>query len=91
MVDLRDIPQHPSGVMPNEATPSIHAQPDIQGGHAVVAGTRVPVHVIVSALADGASIPEVCASYRVTEQQVRAALAYAAASLEEERVVAVSR
>lgn len=77
--------------MADKDIPTIQAQPEIQGGHAVVAGTRVPVHVIVSALADGASIPEVCASYRVTEQQVRAALAYAAASLEEERVVAVSR
>lgn len=73
-------------------TPSlIHAQPDIQGGHAVVAGTRVPVHVIVGALADGSSIPEVCASYRLSERQVRAALAYAAASLEEERVIAIPR
>ncbi len=70
-------------------TDAITASPDIQGGHAVIRGTRVPVHVLVSALADGASIPEVCDAYGVTEEHVRSALAYAAAALQEERVVAL--
>ena len=67
----------------------INASPDIQGGHAVVKGTRVPVHVLVGALADGATFPDVCDAYGVTEQQVRAALGYAAQMLAEERIVAL--
>ncbi len=65
--------------------------PEIQNGHAVIRGTRVPVHVLVSALADGASIDEVVEAYGITEQDVRAALAYAAVTIKEECVVAIPR
>jgi uncharacterized protein (DUF433 family) len=74
-----------------ESNDAIVTDPDIQGGHAVIRGTRVPVHVLVSALADGASIPEVCDAYGVTESDVRAALAYAAVTIKEECVVAIPR
>jgi len=67
----------------------IAASPGVQGGHAVVKGTRVPVHVLVSALADGASIAEVADAYGVTAEQVRAALAYAAEAVAEGRVMAL--
>ena len=65
-------------------TSAVVADPEIQNGHAVIRGTRVPVHVLVSALADGASMAEVADAYGVTEQDVRAALAYAAVSVQEE-------
>ncbi len=71
------------------AKEAVTVNPDIQGGKAVIRGTRVPVHVLVSALADGANFDEVCGAYGITEEQVRAALAYAAATIEEERVVAI--
>lgn len=52
--------------------------PRIQNGHAVVRGTRVTVHVLVGAIADGATIDEVCEAYGVEPADVRAALRYAA-------------
>ncbi|MBN1962029.1 MAG: DUF433 domain-containing protein [Deltaproteobacteria bacterium] len=67
----------------------ITASPAIQGGHAVIQGTRVPIHVIVSALADGATVLEVAEAYGITDQQVHAALAYAADIIAEERVIAL--
>ncbi len=50
----------------------------IQSGHPVIAGTRVPVYVVVGALAAGDTIDEVCQGYGLTEPDVRAALAFAA-------------
>jgi len=70
--------------------PNITIDPAIQNGHPVISGTRIPVYVLVAALADGASIPEVCEAYDVTEKQIRHALAYASAMLEEQQVVAIS-
>lgn len=51
---------------------------EILGGKPVIRGTRVPVRVLLGALAGGDSIQEVCDSYRVAPEDVRAALAYAA-------------
>ena len=56
----------------------IERRPDVLGGQPVVRGTRVPVRALVGGLAGGMSIDEVCASYRVTPADVRAALKYAA-------------
>ena len=67
----------------------INIDPGIQAGKPVIAGTRVPVYVIVGGLASGASVKEVCHSYHVTDFDVRAALAYAAEVLAEERVYAI--
>jgi uncharacterized protein (DUF433 family) len=60
---------------------------EVQGGRPVLAGTRLPVQVVVGALAGGMTVAEVCAEYFVTEEQVRAALAYAAQALGDETVV----
>ena len=68
----------------------IVAEPKILGGCPVVNGTRVAVQGIVGALAGGMSMAEVCEQYRVTEEQVGAALAYAADVLAEERVYALA-
>lgn len=56
----------------------IAIDPEVMGGKPVIKGTRVPVQVIVGSLAGGDSIEQVCAGYNVTEDDVRAALAYAA-------------
>ncbi len=61
----------------------------IQGGKPVIAGTRVPVEVLVFAIASGDGVAQVAAAYRVTEAQVRAALAYAAHVVASERAVAL--
>lgn len=65
--------------------------PKVLGGKPVIKGTRVPVQVIVGSLAGGMSVEEVCGQYRLRPQQVRAALAYAAEVLAEERVYALAR
>jgi uncharacterized protein (DUF433 family) len=52
-----------------------------------VRGTRVPVRALIGGLAGGMTIEEVCASYRVGEDDVRAALRYAALVLGEERAL----
>lgn len=62
----------------------------IMGGKPVIKGTRVPVEVIIGSLAGGMTIEEVCDEYRVTPQDVQAALAYAAEVLSEEKVHALS-
>lgn len=68
----------------------IEINPDIMGGKPVVKGTRVPVEVIVGGLAGGMTIDEVCREYRIKEEDVRAALAYATETLSEEHLIAVS-
>jgi uncharacterized protein (DUF433 family) len=65
----------------------IERNPDVLGGQAVVRGTRVPVRALVGSLAGGMTIDEVCASYRVAPEDVRAALSYAAEALSEERAL----
>lgn len=53
------------------------------GGRPVVAGTRVPVHLILYRLEAGYSIEDILHSYpRLTREQVRAAIRYAAKVLE---------
>ncbi|MBI3597050.1 MAG: DUF433 domain-containing protein [Nitrospirae bacterium] len=65
--------------------------PKVMGGKPVIKGTRVPVQVIVGGLAGGMAIGEVCKEYRVTAEDVQAALAYAAEALAEEKVHALPR
>jgi uncharacterized protein (DUF433 family) len=56
------------------------------GGTPVLAGTRIPVGVIVGHLAAGDAIETVMAEYRITDAQVRAALGYAAHLVTSEEV-----
>ncbi|MBM4461071.1 MAG: DUF433 domain-containing protein [Chloroflexi bacterium] len=60
--------------------------PRIQHGKPVIRGTRVPVARIVGGLAGGMTMAEVVDEYGVTSEDVRAALGYAAALVEEEIV-----
>ena len=61
----------------------------VQGGKPVLRGTRVTVDVVVRALAAGDDVATVARGYRLTEEQVRAALAYAADILGTERAIAL--
>ena len=54
----------------------IAINPDIQGGRPVIKGTRVPVSRIVGALSAGADYAELREDYGVTDEDIRAALAY---------------
>lgn len=59
--------------------------PEIQHGKPVIRGTRVPVSRIVGGLAGGMSSDEVLREYDITEEDLRAALEYAARLLDEEQ------
>lgn len=69
----------------------IAIDPKVLGGKPVIKGTRVPVQVIVGALAGAMSKEEICKEYRITVEDIHAALAYAAESLAEEKVHALPR
>ena len=52
--------------------------PEIQHGKPVIRGTRVPVARIVGGLAGGMTKDEIMREYEVTEEDIEAALSYAA-------------
>ena len=60
-------------------SPGIISDPQINGGKAIVEGTRVPVKIILVDLSQGMSMQEICEEYDLTEEQVKDALNYAAA------------
>ena len=59
--------------------------PGIIGGEAVIRGTRVTLRTLLASLAEGASIEEILRDFpTITEEDVRAAIAFAAASAQED-------
>lgn len=58
--------------------------PGVCHGKPVVKGTRVPVAIIVGSLAGGMSFEEVQREYDLSLEDIRAALAFAGALVEEE-------
>jgi uncharacterized protein (DUF433 family) len=59
--------------------------PGICGGEPVIKGTRVTLRTVLASLAEGASIEEVVADFpALSEDSVRAAIAFAAASASED-------
>jgi uncharacterized protein (DUF433 family) len=58
--------------------------PEIQHGKPVIRGTRVPVTRIIGGLAGGMTREEIMREYEVTEEDIRAALSYAADLIEAE-------
>lgn len=74
-----------------ELAPGIEASPAVVSGAPVLEGTRIPVWVIVEALAEWESIEEVARAYEISPEQVKQALHYAAGELEEIRVGLLAR
>jgi len=68
----------------SEIFPGIVSDSEILGGEAVIKDTRVPVSLILGHLAGGMSIDEIVYEYDLTEENVRAALGYAAKRIAEE-------
>jgi len=66
--------------------PRVAVDPLIRFGKPVIQGTRVPVSVVVGAVASGDSWEEIAREYGINEEDIRAALSYAASRLEEETV-----
>jgi uncharacterized protein (DUF433 family) len=58
---------------------------DVCGGEMVVKGTRVTVRTLLASLAEGASVEEIVLDFpTVSREAVRAVIAFAAASAEED-------
>ena len=70
--------------------PGITIDPQVVHGRPVVAGTRVPVEVVVGELAGGSSFEDIMQDYHLTNEQIRAALAYATQMLSSTTVYAAS-
>ncbi len=63
----------------------IARDPAVCGGEPVVKGTRVPLRTILASLAEGATVQEIVEDFpTLTEDDVRAVIAFAAASAEED-------
>ena len=66
-------------------TQYILRDPKICGGEPVIRGTRVTIRTILASLAEGATIEEILKDFpTLTEEDVRAVIAFAAASAEED-------
>ena len=61
-----------------EIFPGISISPDIRFGKPCLTGTRIDVATVLNALGAGDSIEDVKAAYQLTDEQVLAALRYAA-------------
>ena len=67
----------------------IERNPRVAGGDAVIKGTRVPLRTVLASLAEGATADEILKDFpTLAEQDVRAAIAFAAASAQEDLPVA---
>ena len=66
-------------------TRHLERDPAICGGLPVVKGTRVTLRTVLASLAEGASVQDILADFpTLTEEDVRAVIAFAAASAEED-------
>ena len=73
-----------------ELAPRITVDQGVAFGKPVIHGTRVPVALVIAKLAGGMSKAEVAAEYDLAEQDVLAALSYAAGLLNDEQVLAIA-
>ncbi len=63
----------------------IERDPTICGGEPVIKGTRVTLRTVLASLSEGASIAEILGDFpTLSERDVRAVIAFAAASAEED-------
>lgn len=72
--------------------PRIEINPAVMLGKPVVRGTRITVELLLRKLAEGAAIADLLADYpQLSEKDVRAAVAYGAASVAHETVLTLTR
>jgi uncharacterized protein (DUF433 family) len=68
----------------------IEINPQIMLGKPVIRGTRIPVEVVVRKLAQKITVAEILRDYpKLTEQDIQAALFYAAEVLSEEEILSL--
>jgi uncharacterized protein (DUF433 family) len=71
--------------MSNAYDGQIIRDPQVNGGEPTLRGTRVTVRTVLASLAEGTWIDEILADFpTLSEAQVRAVIAFAAASAEED-------
>lgn len=64
---------------------SFERNPKIAGGQPVLRGTRVPLRTVLASLAEGASFEEILKNFpTLTAEHLRAAVAFAASSAQED-------
>ena len=69
----------------------IELDPKVCNGRPVIKGTRIPVSVILGQMAEGESLDSILNGYpELTKEDIRDALLYASASLDNAEVKAVS-
>ena len=69
----------------------IEALPDVMLGKPVIRGTRIPVALLLRKLAEGATEADLLDAYpRLSREDIRAALAYGASTIEHEELVVLS-
>ena len=69
----------------------IELDPKVCNGRPVIKGTRIPVSVILEQIAEGESLDSILEGYpELTKEDLREALLYARASLDNAEVKAVS-
>jgi uncharacterized protein (DUF433 family) len=61
-----------------EIYPGVVVDPEIIHGKPVIAGTRIPVALVLGQLAGGVTFEELEREYGLTREQAQAALGYAA-------------
>jgi len=72
-------------------TGRIEIDPEVMQGKPVVRGTRVPVELLLRKLAEGASHEELLDAYpRLTVEDIRACLSYAADTIAHETTLTLS-
>ena len=73
-----------------ELAPLITVDQGVAFGKPVIRGTRVPVALVIAKLAGGMSKAEVASEYDLKEQDILAALSYAAEVLKDEQILATA-
>lgn len=69
-----------------EIAPRIVVNPGIRFGRPVIAGTRLPVELVLARLASGMPEEQVAEEYEISTEDIRAALSYAAQVLADEEL-----
>ena len=72
-------------------TERIEINPDVMQGKPVIRNTRIPVELLLRKLAEGATVEQLLDGYpRLTPDDIRACLAYAADTIAHEEIHPVS-
>jgi len=70
-----------------EIFPRIIIDPNVQFGKPIIAGTRVPVEVIIGHIASGDTMAKVAEEYGIDVKDIQAALKYASKIIGEETLI----